>query len=96
MAKAKPVEIDGINFPKKGDALNYLKAMLNNYALEERVTDEHHRFLLDALNNHPEAEEKTGTGVDHFFVRRADYETRCFWIRRVDGTEVRFSYKSCV
>ncbi|WP_419907882.1 DCL family protein [Hoeflea sp.] len=96
MAKAQPVEIGGIKFSKKGDALQHFRTMLNSYSVEERVSSEHEFFLLDALNNHPEAKEKIGAGIDHFFVRRADYGTKCFWVRRLDGSEERFSYKSCL
>ncbi|CAM3638206.1 DCL family protein [Thalassospira profundimaris] len=96
MAKATPVKIGEVDFAKKGDALEYLRVMLNSYALEERVSRDDENFLRDALKNHPDANDKFGDGVDHFFVRRADYGTRCFWVRRLDGTEERFSYKSCV
>ena len=48
------------------------------HSLEERVSVEDGAFLLDALKNHPDADEKIGTGVDHVFIRRADYGTRCF------------------
>ncbi|NHK27925.1 DUF3223 domain-containing protein [Parvularcula flava] len=96
MAKGKVVKIDGVLFERKGDAMAHLRTMLNSYELEQRVSEKDQSFLLDAIRNHPESEEKIGSGIDHFFVRRADYGTRCFWIRRVDGSEERFSYKSCV
>ena len=96
MAKAQPVEIGGMKFVKKGDVLSYIKSILNSYDLEERVSEEHQAFLLDALKNHPKAKAKIGVGVGDVFVRRADYGTRCFWLRRLDGSEERFSYKYCV
>lgn len=96
MAKAQPVEIGNMKFSKKGDALGHLKSILNSYHPEERVSAEDEAFLLEALKNHPEVNAKIGVGVDHLFVRRADYGTKCFWVRRTDGTEERFSYKSCV
>lgn len=96
MAKAQPVEIGEMKFLKKGDALNYLKSLLNSYHPEERVSAVDELFLLEALKNHPEVSEKVGVGIAHFFVRRADYGTKCFWVRRTDGSEERFSYKSCV
>lgn len=96
MAKAQPVQISHLKFTKKSDALKHLKSILNSYKPEELVSAEHAEFLLAALQRHPEATEKIGAGVRGFFVRRADYGTKCFWIRRVDGSEVRFSYKSCV
>lgn len=96
MARAQPIEIAGIAFAKKGEALEYLKNMLNTYSPEERVNEEDACFLALALENHPEAKEKIGPGIKGFFVRRADYSTQCFWVERTDGTEVKFSYKSCV
>lgn len=96
MAKAKPVEIGGMKFDKKGDALNFMKDMLNKYAPEEKVDETDSKFLSSAILKHSEAAEKVGVGIKHFFVRRADYGTKCFWLERVDGTVVRFSYKYCV
>lgn len=96
MARAQPIEISGIYFSKKGEALDYLKEMLNKYLLEERVSEEDTAFLSAALLKHPDAKEKIGSGVSHFFVRSADYGTKCFWVERRDGSQERFSYKSCV
>lgn len=96
MAKAQPVTIDGIFFEKKRDALFYFKEMLNRYSIEECVSDVDAKFLLEALKNHPEANEKAGVGIDGFIVRRADYGTKCFHVKRTDGSTERFSYKSCV
>lgn len=96
MGRAKPVFIDGIDFPRKGDALAYLRAMLYRYDFEEKVSAQDASFLASALERHPDYIQKIGVGIDHFFVGRGDYGTRCFWIRRVDGTEERFSFKSCV
>ncbi len=96
MARAQPVEIGGRKFAKKGDALAHLQSMLKSYSVGERVSSQDGAFLLDAIKNHPNAEEKIGVGIDHFFVRRADYRTRCFWVQRTDGSEEKFSYKSCV
>lgn len=96
MGKAKPVEIGTMTFEKKGDALDHFKEMLNSYKLNEKVSPSHTTFLKAAILKHPESLEKVGAGIDHFVVRSADYGTRCFWIIRVDGTEEKFSYKSCV
>jgi len=96
MAKAQPVEIGDMKFAKKGDALDHLKSILNSYSPEERVSPLDEIFLLEALKKHPEVSEKFGVGIAHLFVRRADYGTKCFWIKRTDGSEERFSYISCV
>lgn len=96
MSKKQPVEIGGLKFSKKGDALDHLKGILNKYRPEEVVSNNDADFLLQALKRHPEADEKIGSGIRNFFVSRADFNTVCFWINRVDGTKIRFSYISCV
>ena len=96
MAKAQPIQIAGQKFEKKGDALAYMKAMLNCYRPGASVSVTDAAFLADALKRHPEAHTKIGAGVRSFEVRSADYGTQCFWILRTDETEERFSYKSCV
>jgi hypothetical protein len=96
MARSKPVDIGGYHFPKTGDALLFLKGILNSYDLNSRVSNEDSDFLHEAIKNHPECDSKVDVGIDHFVVRPADYGTRCFYVVRTDGTEERFSYKSCV
>ncbi|MBT9385641.1 DCL family protein [Pseudooceanicola sp. CBS1P-1] len=96
MPRSVPVEIMGIKFRTKGDALAYLRAMLNRYAPGSPVNEEDAVFLREALKRHPEADAKIGAGISSFEVRSADYGTQCFWVLRVDQTEERFSYKSCV
>lgn len=96
MARAQSIEIAGQKFEKKGDALAYMKAMLNRYRPGARVSDADAAFLAEALKRHPEAHAKIGAGIHGFEVRTADYGTQCFWILRTDGTDERFSYKSCV
>lgn len=96
MAKAQSIEIAGQKFEKKGDALAYMKAMLNRYRPRATVSDPDAAFLAEALKRHAEAHTKIGAGVRGFEVRAADYGTQCFWILRTDKTEERFSKKSCV
>lgn len=96
MARAQPIEISGMHFAKKGDASDYLKAMLNKYDLKDKVSEVDSVFLHAALLKHPDAKAKIGCGVKYFYVDRADYGTRCFWLHRTDGTHERFSYKSCL
>ncbi len=96
MAKPQPVEIAGHQFESKLDALAFMKAMLNRYRPGDVVTTIDGAFLLEALKRHPEASEKIGPGISSFEVRSADFGTQCFWAVRIDGSEERFSYKSCL
>jgi hypothetical protein len=96
MAKSQSVEIAGHRFEKKTDALAFMKVMLNRYRPGDAVNSDDGAFLVEALKRHPEAITKIGVGVRGFEVRQADYGTQCFFVLRVDGSEERFSYKSCV
>lgn len=96
MAKSQAVQILGHHFPRKSDALLFLKTMLNNYRPGDTVSDEDKAFLLEAIKRHPDSAKKIGSGIKSFEVRSADFGTQCFWILRTDGSIERFSYKSCV
>ena len=93
---AKPISFGSLHFAKKGDAANYLKAMLNRYDVGDRVSAKDATVLAAALSLHPDAQKKVGAGISYFSVRSADYGSKCFWINRTDGTTEKFSYKSCV
>lgn len=96
MAVAKAVQLGCLSFRTKGDALAFLRTMLNRYKPGDRVNDQDASILACALQRHPDAVVKIGSGIAHFDVRSADYGTQCFWITRTDGSTERFSYKSCV
>lgn len=93
---SKPINLGSMHFAKRGDAVTYLKDMLYRYDLGDKVNEEDSKILKLALDRHPEAAEKIGCGILSFSVRSADFGTRCFWINRLDGTTVKFSYKTCV
>lgn len=88
---AKPISLGHMNFAKRGDAVKYLREMLYQYSLGDRVADGDAVILMAALEHHPGASEKIGSGVSHFSVRSADFGTRCFWVNRLDGTSEKFS-----
>lgn len=94
MGKKIPVTLGSEHFDKKGDAIDFLNAMLNRYDVGDRVSAVDAVFLEAALARNPEAEEKIGPGIKDFSVRTADYGTKCFWVNRTDGTTVKFSHKS--
>lgn len=48
------------------------------------------RLIMDG--RHPNAVEKIGPGIAGVIVRPGAYNTRGFWLQRVDGTEIDFSY----
>lgn len=96
MPKTIPIDIGHLSFKSKKDALNFLKEILNTYSVGDEVNVEHEKILKMALEKHPSREIKIGAGIEKFVVDFGDFRTKCFWIVRVDGTKVNFSYKACL
>lgn len=88
---AKPITLGPLLFQKRGDAVAYLRAMLNRYDVGDRVKNNDAIILQAALEHHPDSASKIGCGVADFSVRSADYGTKCFWVNRTDGTTEKFS-----
>lgn len=91
-----PITVGEMTFSTKGSAEEYLKGILYKYEIGELVDEKDSGFLAELLARHPEADQKIGPGIESFHVRKADYGTRCFYVMRVDGTEERFSARSCL
>lgn len=96
---ATPITIGDATYPRKKDAEAAVRAMVNSAPLETPLTDGNAAFVRGLLARHPHIAEKTGSGVQHFFVRinrvvgRAN---RGLWIQRTDGTEIDFSWWECL
>jgi len=93
---AKPITLGSLHFERRGDAIAFLKAMLERYDLGDRVNADDAVFLRAALENHPDSERKIGCGIIDFSVRSADFGTKCFWVNRSDGTTEKFSVTASV
>jgi hypothetical protein len=91
-----PVTFGPLRFDKKGDAEKHLMNMLNGYDVGDKVSDDDAVVLAAVLERHPEATDKIGSGLSHFSVRSADFNTKCFWINRIDGTTEKFSFRACI
>ncbi|QNE35864.1 DCL family protein [Leifsonia shinshuensis] len=103
-----PVVLDSFSWPSKKAAEADFRAILreSGYKVGDRITDPtHEQMLLELLERHPEAAEKTGPGVDHFFIGRTADGNHSFavaddaigiWIRRVDGSPEDFSYRTAI
>ena len=96
MARAKPVILSTRVFAKQGDAQAFFSKMLGAYKPGDRVSLIDQNDLAELLKRHPDAVAKIGSGIDHFEVQEADYDTQCFRLVRTDGTWERFSYHVCV
>ncbi len=92
----KPITLGSYHFGMKGDAAEFLKAMLHKYDIGDKVSAHDAEVLHAALALHPDAAAKVGSGVTHFSVRSADFGSKCFWVNRMDGTSEKFSYKACI
>ena len=93
---AKPIKLGHLHFDKRGDAVSYLREMLYRYDVGDRVSAEDAVILRAALENHPKAATKIGSGITHFSVRSADFGTKCFWLNRPDGSTEKFSITASI
>jgi hypothetical protein len=94
---AKRVEIGELQFATKRAATEYFREMLYRYQPGERVADDDAVALAELLRLHPEADEKRGPGVSYFFVQQSEsWPTPCFWLHRVDGSVIEFSFRWCL
>jgi len=75
------------------------------YTVGERITASRDDLMLrEVLDLHPDAADKIGAGVSYFFVgltRDGDKfnvrpDATGIWIKRIDGSEVDFSYRTCI
>lgn len=98
MGKARSITIDTISFDKAGEARTFFSSMLQRYSPGDRVSDDDTAHLKALLRRHDEEADKIGVGVSHMTVGPApDYfNQQCFWINRVDGSRIDFSYQHCL
>jgi hypothetical protein len=96
MARGQPVNLATRSFPTKGQAAAFFKSMLNRYRPGDRVADDDAADLRSLLDRHPESARKIGSGIDHFEVMAAEYDTQCFCVVRTDMTRDDFSYRQCL
>ena len=102
---AKPVDLPSRSFPTQKAALEYFRGILYAYNVGEVISDPLHDTMLRELSDrHPDAVEKIGAGISEFFVNKTeagDYgyvsaDARGIWIRRIDATEVDWSYQTAI
>ncbi len=97
MARAKPVVLATRTFRTQGIAADHFAEMLGKYLPGDRVDDEDAADLAELLKRHFGYEEKVGPGIEFFTVGDSgQFASWCFFIVRVDGTMIDFSYKHCI
>lgn len=66
----------------------------------ERVDRAGDQFFTSATEGTPRSQAQGRSGVDHFMVRRTMYSTLYstlgFWVHRIDGTDLDFSFVQCI
>lgn len=104
---AIPVELDSFSWATKTMAKSAFRAILHDpsYPLGSPISDPMHDSMLrELLDRHPDFEEKTGSGVDFFYIGKTSQDKAAFvrkdakgiWIRRTDGSAEDFSYQTAI
>lgn len=97
MAKRIPIVLGDTPFPTKTAAQARIRGILHGAVPGAPLEPADEALMLAVLERHREAERKIGCGVDYLFVDRAPkHPTKCFWVRRVDGSQAEFSYVECL
>jgi hypothetical protein len=93
---SKPLDIGDLNFARKGDAAEHFRKILYRRDVGVALSEPDTTHVYWLLERHPEAAAKIGAGIKEFSTRRAMFDTRCFEIRRIDGSTTDFSVKPCL
>lgn len=94
---AKTVELPSRYFKTQKAAIEFFKEMLHRYSDGQTLNSDDSRLLFELLHLHPEAEDKIGEGIKHFYRGTSPvYHTPCFFILRTDDLATEFSYVNCI
>lgn len=90
--------LNGIEFNTKKSVIEYIrKNILYEYDIGSILSSEHFDFMMDLLLHHPWKEQKIGDGIENVSVMVSpEWGTRCFCLRRKDGSVTDFSFKECL
>ncbi|KAJ7535684.1 hypothetical protein O6H91_12G042600 [Diphasiastrum complanatum] len=78
--------------------INSVRFILHNkYLLGERLEAADDNVIQKVLLHHPRREQKVGCGLEFIKIdRHPNYEARCFFVVRKDGSSVDFSFRKCI
>jgi hypothetical protein len=98
VGKAKPVTIGAVFFPSRAAAEKRLRAVRDGHPDGEAFSSRMKSNCLPVWSRpHPQRGYKVGPGVAGFFAAKApEYPTRCFYIRRVDGSTTDISWHEAI
>ena len=98
MAQRQTINIGEKIFKTKAESKDFVKAILNKYELQNSLDTTDFQFICELLKRHPEYDKKLGVGITKIIIKLDGNwgKTRCFHIKRIDGTETDFSYLNCI
>jgi len=90
--------INGRYFGSKKAVIEFVRENIHSkYKDHEAISEPHLTFMVALLRHHPWSDQKIGAGVRKMWVAPTkQYQTRCFWLERIDGTKTDFSFRQCL
>jgi hypothetical protein len=97
MSKRRPITIGDTIFQTATAATERVRATIEQYETDQRVSITDATFFHDMLSLHPRCEEKMGVGVIGFVIRKNPiFPNRTIHIIRADKSECDFSWPKCL
>jgi hypothetical protein len=90
------ITVGKFTFKTKSKATEKTKEILNSATFGIPLTGESHEFMVGLIALHPRAADKIGCGIDNFTVNRNYMGGRGFYLNRMDGSTIDFSYPACI
>ncbi|XP_062216640.1 protein EMBRYO DEFECTIVE 514-like [Phragmites australis] len=97
-AEGKAVNLGPKEFASAVEMFDYFFALLHSWTPQLDFNKYEQMVLEDLLKKgHAEPTKKIGPGVEAFEIRNHPvWQSRCFFVRRVDGSADDFSFRKCV
>jgi hypothetical protein len=93
----EPFICDGVLYRTKKAITECCRQIVARYADYIPLSAADAEFIAELLTRHPDYQKKIGCGIAEFFVAPDTRwgTTRHFWLRRIDGTTIDFSWQKC-
>lgn len=87
-----------MDFKSKKEIIEHVRVIMKNNNNNVFLNDMDSNFMFDLLQWHEEFDEKSGVGIDKFFIMDNEQytNTRTFRILRFDGSTTHFSFMACL
>ncbi len=96
MGRAISVTIGEHFFQKKGDLIEFVRALVGRYRVGDFLNAEDMQFCLTLFESHTDYPEKLAPGVDRIQLLIQEEGSRGFQIHKTDGTSDNISWTDCV